>query len=155
MTTQKPFSPEEFKEIYSKATRLCIEVVIKTPEGVVLSLRNLPSWKGLWHLPGSTVFYKEKVIDTVKRVALEELGVSVSVGKLLGYIEYISEEKERGFGYTVSMAFLCFLDKTDTKDMLFFKLNNEASNVKIFKELPDNMINEQRVFLESVWQEIK
>lgn len=42
---------------------------------------------------------------TVKRIALEELGASVNVGKLLGYIEYTSEEKERGFGYTITMVF--------------------------------------------------
>lgn len=86
MKNKKPFSPEEFKEIYSRATRLCVDLVIKTSEGVVLSLRNIPPWKGQWHLPGGTVFYKDKIIDTVKRVALEELGASVSVGKLMNNV---------------------------------------------------------------------
>ena len=144
MTLKKPFSSGQFKNIYSKATRLCVDLVIKTPEGVVLSLRSIPPWKGSWHLPGGTVFYKEKVIDTVKRIAFEELGVSATVGKLLGYIEYTSEEKERGFGYTITMVFLCTLDKTKMRP------NDEASEIKIFKELPDNMIEEQRHFLESV-----
>ena len=147
---KKPFSPEEFKEIYSRATRLCVDLVIKTPKGLALSLRSLSSWKGYWHLPGGTVFYKEKIIDTVRRVALEELGISVNVDKLLGYVEYVSEEKERGFGYTVAMVFLCSLGK----DKIDMKSNEEASEVSFFKELPDNVIDEQRVFLESVWREI-
>jgi len=113
-----------------------------------LSLRNIPPWKGQWHLPGGTVFYKERIADTVRRIALEELGASVNVGKLLGYIEYISEERERGFGYTITMVFLCSLNKTDMEP------NEEASEIKIFKELPENIIDEQRVFLESIWQEI-
>lgn len=147
MTIKKPFSSEEFREIYSRATRLCVDLLIKTPEGIVLSLRNIPPWKGRWHLPGGTVFYKERITDTARRVALEELGTLVHVGKLLGYIEYTSEEKERGFGYTITMVFLCSLNKTEMIP------NEEALEIKMFKELPDNIIDEQRVFLESVWQE--
>lgn len=32
--------------------------------------------------------------------------------------------------------------------------NEEALEIKIFKELPDNIIDEQRIFLESVWNKI-
>ena len=97
MGNNKPFSHEEFKNIYSRVPRLCVELVVKTPEGVILSLRKLPSYRGKWHIPGGTVFYKEKVTDAVKRVAAEELGIEVSIRELLGYIDYDSEEKERGF----------------------------------------------------------
>ena len=124
---KKPFSPKEFKEIYSRATRLCVDLVIKTPKGLALSLRSLSSWKGYWHLPGGTVFYKEKIIDTVRRVALEELGISVNVDRLLGYVEYMSEEKERGFGYTVAMVFLCSLGK----DKIDMKISFEEITIKI------------------------
>lgn len=143
MTNRRPFSPKEFKKIYSKATRLCVDLVIKTPEGVVLSLRSIFPYKGKWHLPGGTVLYKERITDAIKRVALEELSISVKAQKLLGYIEYPNEEKEGGFGYTISIAFLCF---SDGKDM---KSNKDASEVKVFSKLPDNLIEEQRVFLES------
>ena len=71
----------------------------------------------------------------------------VSANRLLGYIEY-NEEKERGYGWTVSMVFLCF---SDGKDM---KPNEDASEIKIFNKLPDNIIEEQRVFLEPIWTEI-
>jgi|SRR3989344_1632250 len=146
---KRPFSPEEFKEIYSKAPRLCVDIVLKTSEGVVLLLRNLPSWRGKWHLPGGTVLYGEKIADTIRRVAEEELGVSVSVQKLLGYIEFPSEEKERGFGHTVSMAFLCSTNKETA-----LRHNEEALELKVFKELPPGLIEEQSVFLASVWHEL-
>ena len=148
MKNSKPFSSEEFKEIYSKVPRLCVDLVIKIPEGIVLSLRSIPPYKGSWHFPGGTVLFREKVKDAIQRVAMEEIGISVKIHKFLGYIEFFDEEKERGFGYSVSMAFLCHLAGTDIRP------NSDASEIKTFKELPDNMVDEQRVFLESVWREI-
>lgn len=150
MKNKRPFSSEEFKDIYSKVPRLCVELIIKTSEGIVLALRSLPTWKGKWHMPGGTVFYQEKVTDTLQRVALEEANTPVNVVGLLGYIDYgAMEEKERGFGWSISLVFLCHPAGTDMRP------NSEASEIKVFKELPDNMIDEQRVFLESVWNKIK
>ncbi len=148
MAVKKPLSYEEFKSIYSKVPRLCVDLVIKTPEGIVLSLRKLPSWHGKWHFPGGTVYYKEKVEDAVKRVGAEELGVEIKASELLGYIEFTSDEKEQGFGTTVSLAFLC------TADVSGMKPNEDASEVKIFKSMPDNLIDEHRNFLESKRQYI-
>ena len=144
MTDKKPFSPEEFKTIYSKVPRLCVDLIIKTLEGIVLTLRDIAPYKGKWHFPGGTVLYGEKVTDTIRRIAKEEIGVSVNVEKLLGYIEYPSEEKDRGFGYTITMAFLCSSAGTEMKP------NEQASAIKAFKELPDNMIEEQKAFLQSI-----
>ncbi len=150
MKNKKPFSPKEFRAIYSKVPRLCVELVVKTPEGIVLALRSLPTWKGKWHIPGGTVFYQEKVTDALQRVALEEINTPVNVVGLLGYVDYgAMEEKERGFGWSVSLVFLCHPMDTDMRP------NSEASEIKIFKKLPDNMIDEQRIFLELMWQKIK
>ena len=149
MGNKKPFSLEEFKTIYSKVPRLCVELVIKTPEGIVLSLRSLPDYNGKWHLPGGTVFYKEPIADAIKRVAKDELGISVNIQKLLGYIEYARGEKEKGFGWAVGIVFLCSSEATDIKPN-----NDEASEIKIFKELPPGLIEEHRKFLESKWSEI-
>lgn len=153
MNKKKPFSFEEFKAIYSKVPRLCVELIVKTPEGIVFTLRQLSSWKGKWHIPGGTVFYREKVKDAVTRVAMEELGTPVRIDKVLGYIEYSGEEEEReqGFGSTIGLAFLCFTEATEEE----MKVNNEASEIKVFKELPDNLINGQREFLTPIWDEIQ
>ena len=149
MNNERPFSPEEFKAIFSKVPRLCVELVIKTPEGIILALRNLPTWNDKWHLPGGTVFYKEKITDAIKRIAEDELGISVNIQKLLGYVEYPNEERERGFGWSVGMMFLCSSEVTDIKPN-----NDEASEIKIFKELPSGLVEEHRKFLESIWDKI-
>ncbi len=122
----KRLSSEEFKEIYSKVPRLTVDLVISTPGGIVLTLRSLPTWNNQWHLPGGTVFYKETVERAVTRVAQEELGISVDIKKPLGYIEYPSEEQERGYGWSVGIVMLCETVEQN------FKINNESFKVEIF-----------------------
>jgi hypothetical protein len=95
----------EFDAIFSRVPRLCVEVVIRTPErGVLLMLRDIPPNVGAWHIPGGTVLFGERVTDAVRRVARDELGLDVSVGDLLGYIEYPSHY-ENGLDSPVGLAF--------------------------------------------------
>ena len=79
-----------------------------------------------------------------QRVARDELGVGVKVGKLIGYIEYPSEESQRGFGWTVEVDFLCSIKKGKLRP------DDQSSQVKAFKKLPLNTIKEAKQFLESV-----
>lgn len=66
----------------------------------------------------------------------------MSIEKLLGYIEYPSEIKERGFGWAVGIAFLC----TPASDIDHDAWKKES--IEAFKKLPDNLIEEQRKILE-------
>ena len=143
-----PLTEEEFKSIYSRVPKLTVEVIIKTPDGIVLSLRDLSSWHNQWHIPGGTVFYKEFVEDAVRRVAKNELGVDVSILSLIGYIEYPSEENERGFGQSVGLAFLCEATSTE------FINDTQSSKIQIFSELPENTVLEQKEFLDKHWYTI-
>ncbi len=137
----RPLSFEEYKSIYSKVPRATVSLVIKDNDGILLTLRTLPSWNNQWHLPGGTILYKEKIKDAVERIAKEEIGVKVKFLKLLGYIEYDNEEKEAGFGTTVDLGVLCEPLENN------FTLNGDASAIHIFKELPTNIILEQANFL--------
>ncbi len=148
MPRLQPLSDQEFESIYSKVPRLCVEIVLLSGEGLVLSQRSHSSWKGQWHLPGGTVLYQESMEDAVKRIAKEELGITVKICDLLGYIEYPSEVKERGFGWSVGMAFLC-----ETKQELP-EVNQDQEPVKLFKNLPTGIVAEQRAFLKKVLVEI-
>ncbi|MEK7550872.1 MAG: hypothetical protein AAB535_03770 [Patescibacteria group bacterium] len=49
---------EEFKRIYSKVTRVTVELVLLTKHGVTLTLRNIYPYKKDWHTPGGSVLYK-------------------------------------------------------------------------------------------------
>lgn len=136
-----PLTYEEFTSIYSRVPRLTVEVLIHTSEGVLLTLRNLTSWNNLWHLPGGTVYYGETVEEATVRIASEEIGITVVPTKLVGYLHYPSEEKERGFGWSIGLVFLCTTQTTS------FRLGEQASRYQFFKVLPDNIVVEQKDFL--------
>lgn len=145
----RPFTPEEFKTIYSQVPRLCIDLIVRTPHGIVLTKRSLPTWAGQWHLPGGMIFYKEMIPLATQRVALHEIGIEVTILKVLGYMEFPSEEKERGFGWSISIALLC-----DMKSGTLLTKSDEASDIKTFTELPQNTMSEHKIFLTEHWKEI-
>jgi ADP-ribose pyrophosphatase YjhB (NUDIX family) len=138
---KQPLTYDEFKLIFSKVPRLCVDLIIQSKQGLVLTLRKNHGWVGQWHLPGGTIHYREKVLDAVHRIASEELGIVVENEKMIGYLEYFSEEKERGFGYAVSLLFVC----TTVYDKLI--LDGQASEAKFHTLLPSNVIVKQRDFL--------
>lgn len=139
---------EEFQNIYSKVPRFCVEVVVVTPQGFLLTLRNIVPYKGLWHIPGGTVKMKETIFQAVQRVAKEELGVEVEIRKLLGFAEYLSEEKERGWGWPISMIFLCTIKSGNLRG------SYQGEEIKTFKEVPENIVPEQKIFLKEKMMEI-
>lgn len=135
-----PLPKDEFDRIYSRVPRLTVEVVITAPQrGVLLSLRDIEPCKGMWHLPGGTVRFGERLVEAVARVACEELGVTVSVGQMLGYIEYPSHY-ENGLDSPVGLAF----DAVPAGGPPFQPLPEGCA---WFTELPAGLYAEQREFL--------
>lgn len=137
----KPFTLEEFEYIYSRVPRLCVEVLVKTDDGVILTKRSIPPWIGMWHIPGGTVLYKETLEQAVKRIADLELGVEVSVDTFLGFIYYPSEENERGYGWSVGAAYICTIIRGTPRG------SEQGEEVLAFKSLPENTVIEQRDFI--------
>ena len=142
MKSRKPFTRKEFKNIYSKVPRLSVDIVVIGPDGIALSLRSISPYRNQWHIPGSTVLYRESAAATAKRVARDELKLEIySNPRFLGYIEY-NEERQRGFGRSVSLVFLARLKSgTPAPD-------EDAAKAAFFLRLPKNMIRVQRKFLE-------
>jgi len=137
-----PFSPAEFADIYSKVPRLTAEVVCTTADGVVLTKRAIKPAKGQWHLPGGTVHFGEHLHDAVRRVARCELGIAVTVGRLLGYIEYPSLLRDGYRGWPVGVAF----EATPTGRLLV--TDEQADEVSWFRSVPPGTLPEQAAFLE-------
>jgi ADP-ribose pyrophosphatase YjhB (NUDIX family) len=94
---------DKFIEIYSLVPRLCVEIVVKTNEGVLLTKRNIPPALGMWHLPGGTWLKGETAEEAAKRIALDELGIDISLGELLGYVDF---SPEVAVGHSISLVFL-------------------------------------------------
>ncbi len=82
----------------------------------------------------------ESIEDALKRKAEEELGVEIEIEKLLGYTECFSERKERGFGYSVGLEFLCHMPKGASPR------SNEQ--IGYFSTPPENTIPEHKQFFQ-------
>jgi|SRR5579872_325023 len=134
-----PLPEEEFESIFAKVPRLTVEVVLTSPNGVLLARRLSGPCRGLWALPGGTVRLGEPLTDAVVRVAREELDVEVATGRLLGYLEYPSHLRD-GLGWPVGIAFAATLRKGAAH-------LSQAGAVEWFSALPKAMHEEQRSFL--------
>ncbi len=129
---------EEFKAIYAKVPRLCIDLIIKTKDGIVLSKRSIPPAKGKWHFPGGTVLFGEKITDTINRVSQEETGLKLKVQKIIGTIEYKSDSV---FGHTISISYL--VKPISGK----LRGSKQGKEITYFKSIPKNTLKEQKGFL--------
>jgi 8-oxo-dGTP diphosphatase len=130
-----PLPKDEFDRIFSRVPRLTVEVLISSAErGVLLALRDVDPCRGMWNLPGGTVRFGERLIEAVRRVAADEVGVSVRVGPLAGYIEYPSHY-EHGLDSPVGLVFRAE------------PLNQANLQGQWFTVLPENMHEEQKQFL--------
>jgi ADP-ribose pyrophosphatase YjhB (NUDIX family) len=135
---EPPLSEAEFRDIYAKVPRLTVEVVVASAQGVLLTQRQSGPCAGLWHIPGGTVRFGEPLVTAVRRVAATELGLEVSAGPFLGYIEYPSHYLN-GLDSPVGLAFLCHPEEDQPVPA--------ADRQSWFTALPDRMHTEQRHFL--------
>ena len=140
---EHPLTREEFRYIFGKVPRLTVEVVIRSSDGVLLTLRRIEPCKGLWHLPGGTVHFGEKLTEAVRRIAKREVGLEVAATKLLGYIEYPSHY-EKGMDSPVGIAFEVISYAGQVQ------VNDEAEKSCWFNDLPSEMHPEQTAFLHTL-----
>jgi ADP-ribose pyrophosphatase YjhB (NUDIX family) len=140
VTDDHPLSEQEFREIYRRVPRLTVEVVVSGAEGVLLTRRAIEPCRGIWHLPGGTVRFGERLAEAVARVARRELGLVVTESRLLGCIEYPSHF-ENGLDCPVGIAFLV------TRHGGELEVSAEAQDHGWFRRLPAPMHPEQVRFL--------
>ena len=141
----KKLTQTEFRKIYTRVQRLCIQVILKNKDGILLTKRSIKSsYDGYWHIPGGTVFYHESVESAVKRIAKEELGVEIEVLKSLGYTEF-TFEKTIGGGHSVSLLYLVKMKSGK------IQLNKDASEFRYFEKPPKKTILEDKEYLEKLY----
>ncbi len=113
-----------------------VDVVIMQNDSFLLAKRTIPPYKNKWNLPGGVVFKTEKLTDAAKRVAKEELNLTVKVEKFLGIYENPINSR-----HDISHAFLA--------SILNGKLRPDfqSSQVKFFKKIPRDMVPYQKKML--------
>ena len=69
-------SDEEFENISIVA---CVDIIVCSSEGILLTVRNIDPFIGLWHLPGGRIFPYETRENAVQRIAQREFGQRVEI----------------------------------------------------------------------------
>lgn len=138
---------EEYRFVYSRTPRLCIDLLIVFRGGVVLVKREIPPYAGLWHLPGGRMLYKESIDEAIARIAKAEANLEVNIKekKLIGYMEF---QNDGEFVHSVSIVFRVEAISEDMKG------SEQGRTIEVFKELPEETHPIQRPFLKNIWKEI-
>lgn len=137
-------SDKDFFAIYRKVPRLNVDLVIRSNEGILLALRTIEPNLGCWHLPGGTVYKTETIVDAAARTAQKEAGIAVRIGGCLGYMEFPREMRNGVEIHTVSIV----VEASPTGGTL--RHDENAKELKYFKDLPGKMIPEHAEFLRSL-----
>ena len=134
----KPLSRELFDKIYSKVPRLCVDLIIKNNDGILLTKRAISPYFGEWHFPGGTVFFKETIEQAAKRIAKRELGVDIKLETQLGYMEFTEEDSGRK--HSVLIVFLANISRGE------ITLNEESSAFLFTKTVPEKTVAHHKDF---------
>jgi len=143
MRDKRYIPSEEFNAIYGRVPRLTVEVIVRTPEGIILTERSIEPWIGTWHITGGTVFFGERIHDAVHRVAQEELGVEVEIVQQLGFIEYPELVASGYKGWPVGIAFEAKITSGEPRG------SKQGERIGYFTSVPDNIFPHQALFLQS------
>jgi len=136
---------KEFMEIYHKVPRFAVDVLVVSKKGFILTKRSIPPFKGMWHVPGGSVLFKEPIKHAISRISMEELGVGVDVVGYLGTVEYLDD----GGRHAICN---CYLVKIKSGEL---RGSDQGEEFGFFKEIPDNMIPEQKEFISKHLSKIK
>lgn len=114
----------------------CVDLVIFDGKSVLLTKRTRDPYKGYWHLPGSMIHKTEKMADTVKRSAKEELGLDVKIKKFIGVYESLNS-----FRHDVSHGFVVSIRGGQ------LKTDSQSSDLRFFARLPSRIIPHHRMLI--------
>lgn len=136
----KKLSKKDFYDIYAKVPRLCIELVLHWKGGIVFTKRNIPPKKGVWHLPGKTMLKGMNLEENIRYVARDELGVEIDEIKFIEVFDWYGSKNTTG--QVISLVY-----QAGISDGQKIQLNKESSAIKVFKNLPENSMEEYKKYL--------
>lgn len=137
-------SDTEYEYVFSRTPRPCVDLIIEAERGFIVTKRSIEPYKGFWHLPGGRVCYKETVGNAINRIAKNEIGISITGSRLIGFFEILDDGK---FVHSISLVFIC-----ETNSELPAVTPNNL--IKVVNDIPKHMIPKQKSFLLSEWQNI-
>jgi len=129
-------SDEDYNFIYSNSPRICVDLVIKKGDSILLTKRDQEPYNGFWHTPGGRIRFRETIEDAIKRIAKTEVGMSVDRFNFLGVCEFLHEVQDGNPRHSITM---------------YYQVSGgDVCNGDFFEWLPDNTIPEQKQFINSL-----
>jgi colanic acid biosynthesis protein WcaH len=103
--------PEELFLFISRVTPLInVDLLIKNEQNqTLLTWRDDGCYPPGWHVPGGIIRYKETIVDRVKMVAKNELGVEVEFYQAPMAINEIIKTTQKNRGHFISLLYKCSL----------------------------------------------
>lgn len=136
-----PLTDAEFRYFYSKMPRLCVDVCVIKDGQILLTKRTIDPFLGLWHIPGGTVYFGETIAAAAKRIATEEVGLTVAPGKVLAVLDYPDERKGDWRGWPIAVEVEATIVSGEPK------VDQNSNHLGFFTKLPRPMVSTQRRFL--------
>lgn len=138
MRKVKKLPEKQYYRIYSIVPRMTIDLIIFYKDGIILSKRDIPPCKGMWHLPGGTILLGERLSKAAVRISREEVGLTIRPLGIIGVKEY---SRIAAFGQAIALVFIA--ERISGK----LRGNKYAREVAVFTKLPKNLIKEQKDML--------
>ncbi len=129
---------DQFLKSFELAPRIAVDLWIKNENGGVLySKRDSEPYKGFWHLPGSFLLKGERVVECVRRLALEELGLVIKEDYFK--LRELDEDLHEPRGHVVHLVYEVWVKKQDIA---------EGENKMFYFEPPKDLIpTHRKIFL--------
>lgn len=145
--SEHPFTPDEFKAIYARVPRVCVDLVLTRDNRVLLTKRTIDP--KVWHLPGGTLRHGESIHDAAARVAACELGLLLaSGGHVLGVIEYPSHHSHGDS--PIGIAYTALSVPLPDGNQRPICLNEEASDYLWASDTPEGTHPDQCRFIRAL-----
>jgi 8-oxo-dGTP diphosphatase len=94
LTMEKPVSDDRTDRLYPARPLVGVGAVVWDNGRVLLERRGKPPAQGTWSLPGGLIEIGETAEDAVRREVVEECGIEVTVGPVLGLFEPIHRDQD-------------------------------------------------------------
>lgn len=130
---------EDYISIYGKVPRLCVDLIIKNDEGILLSKRDIEPGKGMWHFIGGTILMGESINEATQRIAKEETGLNVFSAEFVGPMEFVASDNL--FFHTISLVYTVIPENARPRGSF------QGRELKYFSQLPAGMIDEHKQFV--------
>ncbi|HIH12086.1 TPA: NUDIX domain-containing protein [Candidatus Woesearchaeota archaeon] len=109
---QPKFAPREiFEQILEWAVIPTFDLVIEYgDQGLIMVRRKIEPYSNVWAFPGLRMYKGEEIVDTIKRIAKQELGLEIDplsivfLGQYVGKFKTEHERQDLSTGYFLRVS---------------------------------------------------